>query len=165
MAESADVVEEWDASHPRWPELMNVVESLDQSRWATIPYGWSQSSHILVARSGSGIAGFLRFVVQGIGAEDGHDPVMLDDRALTEAKVLAFGVSPKHRRQGIGRCLQEALLDRARELGCFQVRSHSSGENSANHRLKLSMGFAVHPVIRGEDRGGVYFVKAIESAG
>jgi GNAT superfamily N-acetyltransferase len=139
------------------------VDALDQARWVTIPYEWAHGSHILVALSGSDIVGFLRFVVQDIGAEDGHDPVRMDGRALTEAKVLAFGVSPENRRQGIGRHLQVALLDRAGTLGCYQVRSHSSGENSANHLLKLSMGYAVHPVIRGEDRGGVYFVKAIDS--
>lgn len=158
-------VEEWGESHPRWPELLGFFEALDQTRWVTIPYEWAHSSHILVALSGTGIAGLLRFVVQDIGAEDGHDPVMLGDRALTEAKVLAFGVSPENRRQGIGRHLQVALFDRASKLGCYQVRSHSRGENSANHRLKLSMGYAVHPVIRGEDRGGVYFVKAVDSPG
>jgi GNAT superfamily N-acetyltransferase len=157
------VVEAWGESHPRWPELLDFVDALDQTRWATIPYEWAHSSHILVALSGTDIAGFLRFVVQGIGAEDDHDPVTMNGRVLTEAKVLAFGVSPRNRRQGIGRSMQKALLDHAGDLGCYQVRSHSSGENIANHRLKLSMGYAVHPVIRGEDRGGVYFVKVIDS--
>ena len=43
-------------------------------------------------------------------------------------------------------------------MGCYQIRSHSSGDNQANHYLKLSLGYGVHPIIRGEDQRGVYFV-------
>ena len=38
------------------------------------------------------------------------------------------------------------------------MRSHSSRNNRENHRLKLAMGFGVHPVLRGDDREGVYFM-------
>ena len=73
-----------------------------------------------------------------------------DGQALTEAKIIAFGVQPAHRRQGIGRALQEHVLRRARELGCYQVRSVSRWTRQANHQLKLSMGFAVEPMERDE---------------
>jgi len=40
---------------------------------------------------------------------------------------------------------------------------HSSGDHQANHPLKLSLGFAVHPILRGEDRWGVYFVMPLRA--
>ena len=46
----------------------------------------------------------------------------------------------------------------AKTWNCYQVRSHSDGYRKANHHLKLSLGFAVHPVVRCNDREGVYFV-------
>ena len=73
-----------------------------------------------------------------------------DGKALTEAKIIAFGVPPTHRRQGIGRALQENVLRRARALGCYQVRSVSRWSRQANHQLKLSMGLAVEPMKRDE---------------
>lgn len=158
MATKPFAINEWDGAHPRWPDLMELVARLKQTDWVNANYEWHRSSYMLVAQRDSEIAGFLRFVVQDIGAEDDHDPVTLDGSVLSEAKVLAFGVAPAYRRQGVGRVLQEQTLQHAARLGCYQLRSHSSGQNDANHRLKLAMGFAVHPIIRGEDRGGVYFI-------
>ena len=48
----------------------------------------------------------------------------------------------------IGRALQEHVIRRARELGCYQVRSVSGAEHPANRQLKLAMGFAVEPMER-----------------
>ncbi|MCC6168141.1 MAG: GNAT family N-acetyltransferase [Caldilineaceae bacterium] len=152
------VIEEWGPTHPRWDELLTVVAELQQTRWLTDRYDWHRSSHFLVAIRGNAITGFLRFVTQTIGPDAECGPVSLDGVALLEAKILAFGVLPVYRRQGIGRALQEACVRRAAQLNCYQVRSHSSGDNIANHQLKLAMGFGVHPIIRGDDRRGVYFV-------
>jgi len=41
---------------------------------------------------------------------------------------------------------------------CYQVRSYSSGTNSANQRLRLAIGYAIHPEARNDDRRGAYFV-------
>ena len=113
--------------------------------------------------------GFLRnqvvdggFVV-GLGVPGFHAgferaAVRLGDEILTEAKVIAFGVNPTFRRQGIGRRLQELLIERAKAAGCYQVRSHSSASNIANHQLKLSLGFAIHPLDKTSDRDGAYFI-------
>ena len=46
----------------------------------------------------------------------------------------------------------------AQRLGCYQLRSHSSGDNTANHQLKLAMGFALHRIERGDDQRGAYFI-------
>jgi hypothetical protein len=43
------------------------------------------------------------------------------------------------------------------------MRSYSGGDNVANHHLKLTMGFGIHPVVRGEDLGGVYFVMPLRA--
>jgi GNAT superfamily N-acetyltransferase len=87
----------------------------------------------------------------------------LNGNPLIEAKVLAFAVIVNYRRQGIGRALQTAALQDAAKRSCYQLRSHSSGKNDANHQLKLSMGFGIHPIIRGEDKRGAYFVMPLRA--
>ena len=152
------IIEEWTSEHARWSELSALVTQLDQSDWLSFTGEWHYSSHVLVAQRGSEILGFLRFVIQDIGPDTDCLPVQWKGENLREAKVIAFGVLPSQRRQGVGRTLQEALRQRAEELGCYQIRSHSSGDNLENHQLKLSLGYGVHPIIRGDDRRGVYFI-------
>ncbi len=156
--EEATIIAEWDQAHGRWDELMRIVAELGQSAWVAFAADFHRGSHLLVATHEQAIAGFLRFVVQEIGADDGRPAVTFGGRPLTEAKILAFGVVPACRRQGMGRALQLAAIDHATRLGCYQLRSHSSGRNTANHQLKLSLGFGVHPIVRGDDTTGVYFV-------
>jgi len=152
------IVKEWTTQHARWSELLALVTQLNQMDWFTFTGEWHYSSHVLVARRGSEILGFLRFVIQDIGPDTDCPPVQWKGENLREAKVLAFGVLPAQRQQGIGRHLQEAVRQRAQELGCYQIRSHSSGDNLENHQIKLSLGYGVHPIIRGDDRRGVYFI-------
>ena len=152
------VIEEWDAAHPRWPELQAFIAAQGQQDWVAFTAGFHRSSHLLVAQQDGALTGFLRFVVQEIGPDSDCPPVTLNGVPLLEAKVLAFAVDPARQRQGMGRALQEALLHEARRLGCYQVRSHSGGDHPANHQLKLAMGFGVHPIVRGADRRGAYFI-------
>jgi GNAT superfamily N-acetyltransferase len=152
------IFEEWNLPHARWSELLELVNQLDQMDWFTFTADWHFSSHVLVARRASEILGFLRFIVQDIGPDTGCPPVKWRGEKLREAKVIAFEVLPAYQRQGIGRSLQETLRQRAQDLGCYQIRSHSSGDNVANHRLKLSLGYGIHPIVRGDDRRGVYFI-------
>ena len=154
---SSSCVQSW-ADYLRWPEVLAAVAALGQGGWVAAAAPWHRSAHLLGALDGGAVAGFLRFVVQEIGPELDRPPVMLGDRALTEAKVLAFGVLPAFRGRGLGRALQEAAIARARQLGCHQVRSHSGGANTENHQLKLSLGFGIHPIVRGEDTTGAYFI-------
>jgi GNAT superfamily N-acetyltransferase len=160
---SALIIEQWDNLHPRWDELVQIAANEDQAQWFSAHYPWHRSSHILVALKDEVICGFLRFITQVIGEDDDCEPVMLRGVPLIEAKVLAFAVIAKYRRQGIGRLLQTAALHNSSNLHCYQLRSHSSGKNDANHQLKLSMGFGVHPIIRGEDKQGVYFVMPLRA--
>ena len=151
-------IEEWVPQHTRWSELLERVNQLDQMEWFTFTTDWHLSSHVLVAQRGSEVVGFLRFALQEIGPDADCPPVVWKGEHLREVKVIAFGVLPSQRRQRIGRKLQEALRQRAQELGCYQIRSHSSGDNLENHQLKLSLGYGVHPIVRDDDRRGVYFI-------
>lgn len=157
----AITIAEWSAQHERWDEALALVAELQQADWVAMTAPWHHSSHLLVALQDWAVAGFLRFVVQEIGPELDRPPVLFDGRPLIEAKVLAFGVLPAFRRRGIGRRLQETAIERASSLGCYQVRSHSSGANMENHRLKLALGFGVHPIVRDEDTTGVFFVRPL----
>jgi GNAT superfamily N-acetyltransferase len=84
---------------------------------------------------------------------------------LEELFVQTFTVEEAHRRQGHGEALQRAGLALAAELGCYQLRSWSSLDRTANYALKLKLGFAAHPAIFTTDTGlevsGVYFVKTV----
>jgi GNAT superfamily N-acetyltransferase len=151
-------IEHWDDLHPRWRDLVQIVADERQDEWFSAQYEWHRSSHVLVALQDGVICGFLRFTTQVIGEDADCDPVMLNGIPLIEAKVLAFAVVARFRNQGIGRALQTNALHYAAKLRCYQLRSHSSGKNEANHHLKLSLGFGIHPILRGDDKRGAYFV-------
>lgn len=142
-------IEEWSSEHQRWQELVQLIANENQTEWAFDPFFKQFSQYYLVAMRESTIVGFLMFVVWEIGPNDrGHPPIQLNDETLNEAKILAFGVPKEYRRQGIGRLLQEETKLRAKQLGCYQIRSVSDQNYSENHHLKLSMGFAVVPMER-----------------
>jgi GNAT superfamily N-acetyltransferase len=158
MPEQPVILEEWAAAHPAWSSLLNLITELGQSSWGAFTADWHLSSHFLVAHRDEAPLGFLRYVVQYIGADAGWSPIRLNEEPLTEAKVIAFGVAPAHRRQGIGSRLQVRLIEQATAIGCYQVRSRSDENNIANYQLKLSLGFAIHPLDKTNDRDGVYFI-------
>ena len=142
-------IEELDSGDPRWPELVAVIDEEGPSEDAFNPFFSRFPRRFVAASQGGQVVGFLMFVVWEIGPHDrGHPVVERSGKPLTEAKIIAFGVKPAHRRQGIRRAPQEHVLRRARALGCYQVRSVSNGSRQANHQLKLSMGFAVEPMER-----------------
>lgn len=156
-------IEEWGHTHPHWDDLMVVIDAEDQRRWATCSFDFHISSHILVALESDEIVGFLRFAVQAIGPDADCPLLQHQGKTLTETKVLAFGVPVIHQNRGFGRALQIEVISKAKALGCYQIRSHSGGENKANHHLKLSLGYAVHPVVRGDDREGAYFIMPLRT--
>ena len=132
-----------------WPEFAEVVDGEGQSRWAFSADFERFPRRFLMARQDGRIVGFLMYVIWEIGPNDrGHPPLAVDGQALTEAKIIAFGVRTAYRRQGIGRALQEQVLRSAKALGCYQVRSVSTGDHPENQQLKLAMGFAVEPMER-----------------
>ncbi|MFJ9566976.1 GNAT family N-acetyltransferase [Streptomyces fuscichromogenes] len=142
-----------------------LIDALGQTDWVRFSAGFHLSSHLFAAVSQDGRPiGFCRYVVQPIGPDTGCPPVTLDGQVATEAKILAFGVHEGWRRRGVGTALQRAVIDAAAANGCHQVRSHSAGENAGNHRLKLRLGFAVHPIVRDDDHKGCYFLLPLTPA-
>ncbi|MEM7362834.1 MAG: GNAT family N-acetyltransferase [Pseudomonadota bacterium] len=152
-------IQDWQQPVDEWPALSALVKRLDQVRWVSNSYfDWHLDRHLYVATSEDEPIGYILSIIQYIGDDERHDRVELDGQALKEAKILAFGVPPERRGQGIGRQLQLFAMEAAYEEGCYQFRSRSDGEAIENHILKKKMGFAIHPANRGEDRTSVFFV-------
>ncbi|MDE0631143.1 MAG: GNAT family N-acetyltransferase [Caldilineaceae bacterium] len=141
-----------------WNQLWPVIEQLEQQPYIEVQAGHFRSSHVFAALVEDRPVGFLRFVVQRLGEDEGRPPIVFRDKVLYEAKIIAFGVLPEERNQGIGRSLQLEAMGRARELNCCQVRSRSDYGNDANFHLKTSLGFGIQPSLEDDS---VYFVKAL----
>jgi GNAT superfamily N-acetyltransferase len=148
----------WDTDHPHRATLSTLIDHLGQTNWVNFHAEWHLDSVMLVAHNNNEPLGFLRYVIQEIGTDSDLEPIRINNKILRESKVIAFGVNETMRRQGIGRQLQQALIEHSRQAGCYQIRSHSSLENKANHHLKLSMGYAVHPLVSSQRKDGFYFV-------
>jgi GNAT superfamily N-acetyltransferase len=151
-------VTEWTRDHPDFGRLGALFDRAEDAAGLWEDFDWEEQVLFLVALWGGEPAGLLKLTVHPIGADMGTEPVRLRGETLREAKVMEFVVAPARRRRGLGRLLQEAAIARARGLGCYQLRSHSGGDRAENHRLKLAMGFAVDPIIRGGDHAGAYFL-------
>lgn len=124
-------------------ELAGQVLAQDRALTEAIPA--SLESHVLGAFEGGRCGGFLRYLVQVIGAEEGRPPVLREGQALTEGYVEAFGVDPRLRRRGIGTALQQHAIRRCRLVGCYQMRSRSPVTSTENYALKLAAGYVVQP--------------------
>ena len=144
-----------------WKQLWPVIEQLEQEPYIEVRAGHFRSSHVFAAVVDGRPVGFLRFVVQRLGEDEGRPPIVFRERVLNEAKIIAFGVLPEERNRGIGRSLQQEAMRRAEALNCCQVRSRSDYGNDANYHLKISLGFGIQPSL-GDD--SVYFVKALPAA-
>ncbi len=154
------ILEEWDAGHPRLPEVLQFLQAVapDQLPFVVGEYYSGYPSYLLAAVEAGEIAGVIRFAVQPIGPE-AHCPVIcLDEMPLTEAKIHVFAVRPASRGQGIGTRLQKWVIEHARGLNCHQVASYSSYDKEANYHIKLSLGFAAQPEVHGDAERGVYFL-------
>lgn len=167
MSDAPHRIEAWSPDdHPRWSMLARVIREEGQD------YAWRDRAHFarfrhtyLVALCEDEIAGFLQFFLQPIGPDRDCPAMSLNGEEFVEAKILGFAVRPAFQRRGIGRALQMAAIDRARALGCYQLRSFSfnTAEHGANYRLKLSMGFAAQPEYRGPEVNGVNFIMPLRS--
>lgn len=151
-------IAEWKPAHPRFNELLSVFDLSRDGERLAIDFEWDKQSIIFVAIHNDVPVGVLKMVVHAIGADNNCGPYSDERGILTEGKVLEFGVRPDMRRRGIGTALQRAAITRARQLSCYQLRSHSGGDRTENHALKISLGFAIDPIVRGNDRDGAYFI-------
>jgi GNAT superfamily N-acetyltransferase len=105
--------------------LALAARVLAQDRYLTSSFPDAQESHVLGAFDGTVCAGFLRYLIQVIGAEAGRPAVLHGGQPLREGYVEAFGVDPRLRRRGIGTALQQHAARQCRIAGCYQMRSRS----------------------------------------
>lgn len=127
-------------------EVGNLASSvLDQDRYLWQDHPHSLESHIVAAFVHGRAVGFLRFLVQVVGSEEGRTPIEQNGAEIIEAYVEAFGVDPGFRRRGIGLALQKRAIDYARDADCYQIRSQSPVTSRENYALKLAAGYAIHP--------------------
>ena len=118
---------------------------LAQDRDLTSVFPAAQESHVLAVFQGGRCAGFLRYLIQVIGAEEGRPAVTYNGAVLKEGYVEAFGVDPQRRRHGVGTALQEHAMRQCRLAGCFQMRSRSPVTSVENYALKLAAGYVLDP--------------------
>ena len=156
------VIETCGPGDSREEAARDLADAVGQAEYFAYGAEWHLEKHTLVAVTADRVVGFLRFVVQEIGPDADRPSLTLRGEPMREAYVLAFGVAEDYRRHGIGAALQHELIEQATTLACFQVRSRSAGDRLANHELKLSLGFGVHPT-KATD-GAVFFVLPLPEA-
>jgi len=118
---------------------------LAQDRYLVSRVPQAQESHVLGAFDGTRCAGFLRYLIQVIGAEAGRPAVIHNGEPLREGYVEAFGVDPQRRRRGIGTALQQQAAQHCQAAGCYQMRSRSPVTSTENYALKIAAGYVLHP--------------------
>lgn len=156
--------------HPLWLAFVIHLGQHGMARYALAEDGAPQpDTYYLAAAIGDRVVGNLCLRLQPLtippGEPEGGEPTPLlgsGGEPLTELFVRTFAVDDDFRRQGHGRELQLAAVALARDLGCYQMRSWSSLDKSANYALKISLGFALHPAVEvvpsGERISGAFFV-------
>lgn len=132
---------------------------LEQRRYLVASMSHALHSVLLGAFDDGRCVGFLRYLVQVIGAEEGRPPI-LDSRgiALTEGFVEAFGVDPAERRRGIGSSLQAEARRRCAGAGCYQMRSRSPVTSVENYAMKIASGYLVQP---SRENDSYYFISKL----
>jgi GNAT superfamily N-acetyltransferase len=111
-------------------ELASQV--LAQHSDLTSAFPTALESHVLAAFQGARCAGFLRYLIQVIGAEEGRPAVTYNGAALKEGYVEAFGVDPQLRRHGVGTALQEHAMRQCRLAGCFHPSRETTPTTSSS---------------------------------
>jgi GNAT superfamily N-acetyltransferase len=128
---------------------------LAQEPALTRSFPHARESHVVGSFAGATCTGFLRYLIQVIGAEEGRPAVLHHGQPLTEGYVEAFGVDPRWRRRGIGTALQQYAARQCRAAGCYQMRSRSPVTSTANYTLKIGAGYTLHP---SKDNDSYYFL-------
>lgn len=134
---------------PKTPQFEDVMELaarvLDQGRYLVSDAPAALESHVLGAFEGPTCVGFMRYLIQVIGADVGRPEVVHNGVSLTEGYVEALGVDPVARRRGIGSALQDRAIEHCRSRGCHQMRSRSPITSTENYALKVNAGYVLHP--------------------
>jgi GNAT superfamily N-acetyltransferase len=125
--------------------LALAARVLAQDRYLVSRFSHARESHVLGAFDRTRCIGFLRYLIQVIGAEAGRPAVLRNGQPLSEGYVEAFGVDPQLRRRGIGTALQQHAARQCRIAGCYQMRSRSPVTSGENYALKIAAGYVLHP--------------------
>ncbi len=157
-----------------WEAYLAHLRQNDQSNWVLDEQGLPKKpgAIFLGALVGGQVVGSLTLFVQEIIIPEtdwsqGKEHLLKesDGLPLKETFVQTFLVEEAYRRRGIGQALQKEAVRVSAALGCYQMRSWSSLDKPANYRLKLKLGFAVHPAIyetaNGMKISGAYFVRKL----
>lgn len=154
---AAQIVEV-DPHTPAYDDVLLLAGQLDQAKYIPERETHIVTSILLGAFIQSTCAGFLRFLIQVIGSDQGRTPITHNNRVLMEGYVEAFGVAPTFRRRGIGQQMQERAIAICTQRGCYQIRSRSPITSQENYALKLKMGYAIHPSAQNDS---YYFIKTL----
>jgi GNAT superfamily N-acetyltransferase len=157
MPDQPFLILEIDEQHALWGQLLAMAAALGEAETTrlTLQGEHFKASQVLAAFAGDQPAGYLRFITQRLGEDENRPLVAFNGQVLVEAKIIGFAVLPEYRNRGLGRALQREAIRRAREAGCYQIRSRSHARHAANHHLKIALGFAIQPSLEDDS---VYFV-------
>ncbi len=162
-------IERFSPDHALWNEYIAHMERQNMARWAVDENCQPKEPlHFLGAIEQNHVIGHISLKKQILVAPatewSGGEVTPItrpDGSELHEMFVYTFAVDEDQRRRGVGQMLQLAALDLTRAAGCYQMRSWSSADHLANHALKISLGFSVHPAVQttssGLDVSGSYF--------
>jgi ribosomal protein S18 acetylase RimI-like enzyme len=118
-ADESAVVELWNEVFPTAPAWNDPAHDIRRKLAL-------QRHLFLVAACGSGIVG------TAMGGYDGH-----------RGWVYYVAVSPRHRRQGIGTALMEAIEEKLAKLGCPKINLQVRAGNKGVVRFYEKVGYAV----------------------
>jgi GNAT superfamily N-acetyltransferase len=99
-------------------------------------------------------------LIQIIGSDKGRPPIKYAGEPLREGYVMAFGVVPQHRCQGVGQRVQERAIAVCQQRRCYQIRSRSPTTSYENYALKVKVGYAIYP---SDKNNSYYFIKTLAS--
>ena len=174
---SAMAAQRFGNGYPGWDRYLAHLERVEMTTHAVDEDGEPiEGNYYLSITDDDAVIGHISIKVQKLIVPEtewssvfDHHVRDTDGAPLRETFVQTFAVESNHRRKGHGRALQLAALDLTCDLGCYQMRSWSSLDARANYRLKLSLGFAIHPATYTTDTGlqvsGAYFVRTTEATG
>ena len=110
----------------------DVFDETIEPRWCAEFFA-DPRHHLVVARSDGSVVGMASAV---------H---YVHPDKPPQLWINEVGVSPSHRRQGVGRRMVERLVQLATELGCTEVWVLTDADNVAANRLYASAGADVPP--------------------
>lgn len=157
----------------QWQAAVAHLQRVEMARWVLDEHGYLLPAvTMLGVMTGDNVVGHITLKKQPLvcpplpAGEESAIPLLdSSGEAREEMFVQTFAVEAAYRRQGHGERLQIAALELTRARGCYQMRSWSSLDKSANYALKFKLGFAAHPALYESADGlkisGVYFIKGV----